>query len=255
MNKINIQRLLHTLLPFLIMTMIQRSLMLLFGQLGLTGETAQLCAFLPAAAVCVLVFRIRTYTPADEENDTESVPLEKKPLFPTALRTLQACALMIAAMFAVSAVLGGEAEETDFTVLRVLSLLVIYPVTEEILFRKLFYGELRLMHPVFGVVAQALMFAIVHHTVGGMIYALASGIVLGILCEQTGRLRAVIAAHCIINLRSLLCLTVLAQRTGLVQIIDGIIIIAGALSFVAQTILDNRIPIGEETDGENDAQS
>lgn len=257
MNRINIQRLLHTLLPFLIMTMIQRSLSLIFTRAGFVGEAADLCAFIPAVLAAALLFRIRTYTVTKEEHGEEA-PLVTKSLFASVLRVLQASAVMIAAMIAVSAVLGGgEAQAGGVTALRVLALLVIHPVTEEFLFRKLFYGELRLMHPVFGVVAQALMFAIVHNSVDSMVYALASGIVLGILYEQTGRLSAVIAAHGIINLRSLLCLTLLAGYADIIQAMDIAIVCAGFAALLVQMILNGRSFPGYAAaeDGGNDAEN
>lgn len=241
MNKTNIQRLLHTLLPFIIMTMVQRSLLLIFGHLELTGEIAELLAFLPAAVCAALIFRIKTYTVEDGDGHTDTPPLEPKPAWICILHTLVACGVMIILMYVVAALIGsGTSDVPEVSVTAVLSTLLVHPVVEELLFRRMFYGELRLLHPFFGCLAQSMMFAIVHNTVDGMLYALCSGVVLAVLYENSGRIWTAVAAHIVVNLRSYLCLTVLASRPDLAQAVDVAFGALGLAAFVWLAVLEGR---------------
>lgn len=241
MNKTNIQRLLHTLLPFMIMTMVQRSFLLIFGHTGLSGETADFLAFLPACLSAALLFRIRTYMVEDEDGHTETLPLEPKPVFLCILQTLFACGIMIGSMYIIGVLLGdGTSDTPEISLLALLSILLVHPLAEELLFRKMFYGELRLMNPIFGCIAQALMFAIVHNTVDGMIYALCSGVVLAVLYENSGRIFTSIAAHIVINLRSYLCLTVLAEHDEIAKTADIAFLILSGAAFIGIAVLEGR---------------
>ena len=245
-NNTSVNRLLHTLIPFLIMTAFQRGLYLLFSGLGFEGTGAELCAFLPASMIAVLLFRLRTYT-VDEDGNYEPV----EPLVPAepvvcVLRLLAAFAALIGWMFAVAILVNaaGDAGEVvasaSFSILGLISLLIIHPIVEEWIFRGMFYGELRLMSPLFGILAQGVMFAIVHRTTGEMIYALGAGLILGILEEQTGRLWCCIAAHILINLRSAVCLTALADRPEVCLRIDVALIVLGCVAFLALLIRNGR---------------
>jgi len=230
-NKTNVKRLLHTVLTFMIMNLVQHSLLLLFQNAGipfLNGDVLSLTAFLAASGAAVLTFRQKTYS---SDSDTETPPLVKMTAGMCVMQITVSCAVMVALMYAVSLLINGNEAPAGFTFLSVVSILVIHPVIEEIIFRKMFYGELRLMSRVFGCIAQTLMFAILHSTIDGMIYALCSGLVLAILYERTGRLLPCIAAHIFINLRSLLSLTVLAEMTTVIHTLDFVLITAGIVCF------------------------
>ena len=171
-SKTGVSRLLHTLVPFMVMAAMQKGILLLCASTPIAGtDAASLVAFLPAAAVTAALFRVRTYTPPPPEEETVG-PLVPRPLFVCLLHGAAATAAMIAVMFAVSALTQGQATPYDLpapsdsriTALTVLSLCLIHPVIEEWLFRGAFYGELRRMSPIFAVLAQAVMFAIVHNT-------------------------------------------------------------------------------------------
>ena len=241
MNNRNVKRLLHTVLPFMILNLIQRSLLLLFGTLELSflsNNVISLIAFLAACAVAVLAFRQKTYT-VDEE--TEVLPLTKESVGFSLMHAVFSCASMVVVMYAVSLTTGASDESVlDMSVLSLTSTLIIHPIVEEYVFRKMFYGELRLMNPIFGCIAQALMFAILHATVDGMIYALISGVLLCLLYEHTGRLWVCIAAHIFINLRSVLCLTVLRDMPNLIHGLDFALVIAGILCFFGCAAITNR---------------
>lgn len=246
MSKNNINRLLHTIVPFFVMTMVQRLLLLVFGHTGMNGETAELLAFLPSAAAAVLLFRVKTYQIYDEDEQSEIPPLVPERSLSCVLKTLVTVAVMIVMMYAVAAAMGDKANPlavsnaTEFSLLSFASLIIVHPLVEEYLFRHLFYGELRLMNPIFGFLMQAVMFAIIHNTVDGMIYALVSGVALAVVYEQTGRITTSVAAHIIINLRSFLCLTVLSEYADVCRSVDMVLVSIGGMAFLACGVIEGR---------------
>lgn len=235
---INVRRLLHTLLPFMIMNMVQRACLLILKPYAGTvflGETVSLAAFLLSSAAAVFMFRQKTYS---DDSSSDAPPLVKLPWGLSAMHTVVSVAVMTAVMYAVSFFAGGDGSaDAQFTLLGIVSAVILHPVMEELIFRKMFYGELRLMNPIFGGLAQALMFAILHSTVDGMIYALAGGVVLAVLYEHTGRIEASVAAHAFVNLRSVLCLTLLSDSAVLIHGLDFVLMIAGVICFVGCTAL------------------
>ncbi|MBQ8185512.1 MAG: CPBP family intramembrane metalloprotease [Clostridia bacterium] len=250
MENNSIRRLLHTLFPFVIFVLIHRLLALVIGQLDLIPDpsAAGLCAFLPASLAAVILFRLKTYAPTDEEENNPVAPPAKSHPAHGLLGIVAAVAVMIVAMFLVSVPFtSSQIAVPDGGILSFLSLVVIHPVIEEYIFRGLFYGELRKMNPVFGSVAQCVMFAIIHDTVTGMIYALFSGLVLAYLMENTGRLWVPMAAHAIINLRSWLCLTVLADNPFLCLLLDRFFLIGGFVCFILFLIIRNAPHTAEDT--------
>ncbi len=254
MENNNAKRLLHTLFPFIIFVFIQRLLQIVLGELNLPLEFAlkDLLAFLPAGTAAVLLFRLKTYDLTDsEENDPVAPPAKSHPGHGL-LGIVAAVALMIVLMFLISVPFKTDSRIPAQSLTAFLSLVLIHPIAEEYIFRRLFYGELRRINPVFGCLVQTVMFAIIHDTVAGMIYALGSGIVLAYLIENTGRLWVPIAAHALINLRSYLCLTLLADNPTLCSLIDRCFLIGGFVCFILFLIIRNAPP-REPADSEEDA--
>lgn len=242
MENNSIGRLLHTLFPFVIFVLVQRLTALFIGRLDLIPDptAAGLCAFLPASLTAVLLFRLKTFAPtAEEENNPVAPPAKSHPALGL-LAVIAAVAVMIITMFLVSVPFSSPQHTLPHGgILPFLSLVIIHPVIEEAVFRGLFYGELRKMNPIFGALVQCVMFAIIHDTVPGMIFALFSGLVLAYLIENTGRLWVPMAAHAIINLRSWLCLTVLSDEPFLCLLLDRFFIIGGFVCFILFLILRN----------------
>ena len=254
MENNNIKRLLHTLFPFILFVFIQRLLVILTGRLDLPAEPAltELLCFLPAGAAAVLLFRLKTYAPTAEEEHEPVAPPKKSHPIHGLLGIVAAVAVMIVMMFLVSVPFDTSGAVPHRSLLSFLSLVLIHPIAEEYIFRGLFYGELRQMNPIFGCLTQTVMFAIAHQTVAGMIYALGSGIVLAYLMENTGRMWVPIAAHAVINLRSYLCLTLLADTPMLSTLIDRVFLIGGFVCFILFLIIRNAPP-RETADSEEDA--
>jgi membrane protease YdiL (CAAX protease family) len=211
------------------MVMAQNLLLLLFGKAGLGGTIPSLTAFLGASMAAILIFFLYNY-----ENGGESWSVLVKNSAPKdAMYFFFTLSALILSMYLVSAViLGDQPKQISVTPLYIVSLLVVHPLIEEYIFRGLFYGELRNINPIFGITAQAIMFAIIHSTVDGMIYALISGVILGFAMEKTRKIWVPILAHSFINGRSLLYLTLLSDKPTLRQTVDTALICVGAISIL-----------------------
>ena len=240
MERNNLNRLTHVMISFAGLILVQRAArFLLFRFAPGLGTFGDFLVFLLAFGAAFALLRLPLKTAEEEDPVPELV---KKKTGRCVLHLLASVAALVTLMFLVAAFMNGEetfsggvsaaGEMPSLDPLSVASLLLIHPVAEEVLFRRLYYGELRRMHPVFGCMAQALMFALAHESVDGMIYALAAGVLLGVLAEETGRLWPTVAAHVFVNLRSLVSLTVFAERGGVRYGLDSAILTAGAVAFV-----------------------
>jgi len=159
------------------------------------------------------------------------VPREKASVSLSVAHLFLTLAILIVLMKTVAAVLGDNGtDETQLTVFAVLSTVFLHPILEEYVFRRIFYFEFRAMNPVFAVLAQGILFALVHDTVGSMGYALLAGVVLGIVTENTNRLWVPIAAHAVINLRTLLYTSVFRLTAEVREWTDGILVLCGIVA-------------------------
>lgn len=243
MEKTNINRLLRVFIPFIIMVMTQNTLLLLFGRAGMSGTLPSLTAFIVSSAVAAFIFHLQTH-PEDKDTGSRRVCGCAKGVMYFFFTT----ALLIVAMYGVSLVLTNyTAAEVEISPVYLVSILVIHPLIEEHLFRGLFYGELRKMNPMFGIIAQAIMFAIIHGSVDSMVYALFSGVLLGIAAEKTGRLWVPYAAHVFINARSLIYLTWLSNADTIRERIDITLVALGAVSLLILLWMRGRSAIDIET--------
>lgn len=214
MYKKKISYLLHSLTSFILMLIVVRLLNIFIGS-SLDSYLAAQIVFLASSLVAVLAYKImpRDITPDDTEEIPDPVPpmAKRDPLNCLVCVVIAFCAMM-GLMYIVYTFLGsGGSSSYPLSPLYIVSLVVVHPVVEEYLFRHLYYEELRLLTPVFSVVAQATMFALDHDTVGSMFTALFCGIVLALLVEATGRWYLAVIAHSLINLRTLLYTTILAE--------------------------------------------
>ena len=229
MEKTNIGRLLHVFIPFIAMVMVQNLLLLLFGEAGVSGTIPSLVAFIIAAAIAIFIFHIKTF----ESPDEEFPEVKNVGVVGCVMYFFCTAAILIVAMYAVTFVMSNySATPTKMTPLYMVSLLVIHPLLEEYIFRGLFYKELRKLSPMFGVITQAIMFAIIHGTIDGMIYALVSGIFLGIAREKTGEIWVPCAVHAFINARSLVYLNWLLDNSAMRRQIDVAVISVGSIALL-----------------------
>lgn len=244
MERKNIIRLLHVLIPFTVMVLIQNLLWLLLDKAGVGSIASELVAFIAASAAAILLSRLKVFTSGEKET-ASGTPRRIKPVRQI-FHLFLAAASLIGLMFVISLFMqGGGAAGFEVSFLSVVSVLIIHPVLEEYIFRKMFYSGLRPMSPIFACLTQAVMFAIIHDSVTGMLYALGAGIVLGVLVEKTGNIIPAIAAHMFINLRTLLSITWLAERRGVIQIIDSIIMTLGILSLIILLLSRTRKVLSE----------
>lgn len=214
-------RLMRVIIPFMIAVIVQRLVTLVSPA---QSELFSLVSFIASAAAGIAAF-VYIRNPrsafaegrfpdtkentagADTETATEPFPSPETP-FAQLLVLLAGFAGLTALMYGVGTLTDAPPVEVlRKSPLRVLSLVIVHPIGEEYIFRKLFYRELRPMDPIFACFAQAVMFAIMHRSVGEMIYALASGIILVIIYENSGSLYITAGAHAMVNLRSYLYIT------------------------------------------------
>lgn len=152
---------------------------------------------------------------------------------------------------------------TDPLPVRLLSAVLVHPIWEEILFRRLCLDRLLSLSEVreeivtageapapvtatragmlFAVLTQALLFALVHTGSGGMLYGFAGGVVLGMLMLRTGRLWVPILCHMLINLRSVVY-PVLPETVsyGIDAVLLGAGLLCGALFWIRRLRVELR---------------
>ena len=93
------------------------------------------------------------------------------------------------------------------TVLILLSVILLSPIAEELLFRGVSFSYARrISGPVSTIMITAILFGIYHFDPVQSIYACIAGIILGILKERTGKLYSPILFHIAFNLTSYLLL-------------------------------------------------
>ena len=243
MERNNINRLLHVFIPFIAMVMVQNLLLLLFGKAGVVGVIPSLFAFVVAAVVAIFIFHIKTFELPEEQPAEE----KKVGVVSSVMNFFLTTAMLILSMYAVALIIANySSQSVEMTPVYIISYLVIYPIVEEYIFRNLFYKELSHLSPMFGVIAQAVMFAIIHGTIDGMTYALVSGIFLGIAVEKTGKLWVPCAVHVFINARSLLYLTWLSDNSAFRRQIDVAFISVGLIALLILLIMRGRSAVSVE---------
>lgn len=241
MYKKKISYLLHTLTSFILMLISSRLLNIFAGEL-FDPYLNKLLIFILSSAVGIAAFYVmpQDITPVGTDEIADPVqPLEKSDIANSTTMTIIAVCSMIGLMHIVAAFLGGDGNGASYplTPLYFVSLVIIHPLIEEFIFRKLYHGELRLLTPVFAAVAQATLFALNHDSASSMFNALFCGIVLGLLVEGSGRWYLAAAAHSFINLRTLIYSTVLAGNTSLANNIDLVFYAVGTVALIIIVVL------------------
>lgn len=259
MEKTNVRRLVGVMMPFVIMVIVQRLGYLLFDRLSLTGTVWNTLVFMIASAVGIFFFRMscgkdvlllgpRAVTESSAEDEDVVPPFpEKDSLLGRVLCTLVCLGSLVVIMYLV-VFLADEKNPTEnmpFSLAELVSLVFLHPLLEEYLFRWLYYRELRPMHPIFAGLAQAVMFAIVHNSVGGMMYALFAGIAFVVAMENTGSLRVAVLAHAFVNLRSFVFLTWLAEWETVRYTVDFVLVSLGFLAFLGLLVRRGMRGVGQ----------
>ncbi len=255
MEKTNIRRLIGVLMPFMIMVIVQRLGLLLLPELP---------AFVIASAAGIFFFRMScgadtlrfsNAIPVDTEEKTEKdsvVPPfpAKDTILGRSMWILICMGALIVLMHIVAAIAGGSTAEIEPSVTDALALVLIHPFLEEYIFRWLYYRELRPMHPFFAGLAQAVMFAIVHGSVGGMVYALFAGVVLAVALERSGSLAVTVVSHALVNLRSFGYAAWLADAVLMRTILDFCVVSAGFGAFLVLLVRRGLRDVWETTETE-----
>ena len=95
-----------------------------------------------------------------------------------------------------NALQGNSINETGVSLFLVL---VLAPVSEELLYRGIFFTSWYKIHPIFGFVGSALVFAIVHGTLAHTVSAFLFGLFLALIYSLTGSILISISSHILYN--------------------------------------------------------
>ena len=153
--------------------------------------------------------------------------------------------------------LGGVFSELSRNVLGVLSLAVLAPLLEEVLFRGAIQGLLMRLfgRPWPAIIVAALIFGVYHMNPVQIVYATLLGIILGWIYYRTGSLLSVIVGHVLNN--SLAVVTTLLYSTSEEEAVaDSLFGIVNFLVFAFLSIffavkLHRSLPPVEEVEAEN----
>lgn len=94
---------------------------------------------------------------------------------------------------------------------RIIIAVIIAPIMEELIFRKLLIDRMRLYGERIAVITSGLMFGLFHGNLSQVVYAALLGFIFGYIYLRTGKLRYTIALHFIINGLSTLQTTLLSS--------------------------------------------
>jgi membrane protease YdiL (CAAX protease family) len=132
------------------------------------------------------------------------------------------------------------------SVLGIVSVVLVIPIFEEVLFRGLIYNELKThLNIVIAIILQSLIFAIAHGNMLQGIYAFIMGAVVAIIYDKTGSIFAPILFHVTYNLLGSIILPIILSG------VDGYYItflIVGAIITTLALILIFKNNIKENTD-------
>ena len=166
------------------------------------AETAVLLSYLLTAAAILLWFRLR-HKPLGE-----AAGLRRCSGWTAAFSAFAALGLFVAINLALALLpeawlIAYNADMTPIAstgLLTALSIVVVGPLAEELVFRGIIQTRLlRAMPPWTAVVLQAALFAIIHGTPIQIVYALLLGLALGFLRSRTGSILPGLAAHAAFN--------------------------------------------------------
>ena len=92
-----------------------------------------------------------------------------------------------------------------------IGLVIVTPVCEELLTRGFIFGKLRPYGNIFAIIVSSVIFAMLHHTIGGIIFALLSGAVLCYIRIASGSLIICMIVHSFNNLLAFMPLVIPAR--------------------------------------------
>ncbi len=262
MNRESITRLVQCIVvPFVGMFAAGRLTGWLLARLGAADWVTDFGSFLVAALMAAFLYRC--LDPAGWESVFHESVGEPCSL-PLALCHVGYSLLwLMGIMSAVSALFPVPAEENSRLLAgSVLSAVLVHPLLEEWLFRRVFLARLLDLADgerpaaeivpesgeaaaekrkytkagmLFAVLTQAVLFALMHAGGGSMLYGFGGGVVLGILMLRTGRLWVPVAAHMAVNLRSVLWPILPGSLTfGVDLVLIGIGVLCGCCFWIAR---------------------
>lgn len=239
MNRESITRLIQCIVvPFVGMFAAGRLTGWFFGWLGAADWVRDFGSFLIAALTAAFLYRC--LDPDGWKNVFREAVGEPCSLPLAFCHVGYSLLWLMGVMAAVDALFPAPAQDGRILAGAVLSAVLVHPVMEEWLFRRVFLARLLDLADgerpaaevvteedvplpsaqnytkagmLFAVLTQAVLFALLHTGGGSMLCGFAGGVILGVLMLRTGRLWVPVAAHMAINLRAVLWPMLEAETT------------------------------------------
>jgi len=123
-----------------------------------------------------------------------------------------------------------------------LFMVIIAPIAEELIFRKLFYGLLAGYGKKVFIIASSIIFGLYHMNIGQAMYAFLIGLILAWIYSETGKIQYTIVAHMVINFIGSL-LPLLISDNEVLTILFGVsvmVIMMAGIVFLVVTISRQR---------------
>lgn len=129
----------------------------------------------------------------------------------------------------------------DSLILKILVMVVLAPILEELIFRKLLIDRLRGYGEKLAVLTSALIFGLFHGNLSQFFYAFGLGLVFGYVYLRTRQLRWSILLHMIVNfLGSVLAPALMAAPDGTLTVIYGTALLAASVAGLVLLIRNAR---------------
>ncbi|MCC3863859.1 CPBP family intramembrane metalloprotease [Terrisporobacter petrolearius] len=124
----------------------------------------------------------------------------------------------------------NQLEPISLSVLQMISVIILIPICEEIMFRHVIFGYLKNNHKIVSaVIAQALVFGLWHGNIDQIIYTFILGIFLALIYMRYNSLLGNIILHIVFNLMGVLIIPKLGNISSTLYYV---IILLGILCFV-----------------------
>lgn len=230
MRKESVSRLFHVFIPFLIMFGTRKLYFLLFGQKG--GIVAEIIVYLVSSLIAVLLFINKKTAPPEENKEYIVLPERRvEGKFRKILFLILTVAVLIGLEYPLLYLLKDYTAGHSLSPLYMFAFIILHPFIDEYIFRDLFYKELRCLSPVFGIIVQAIMSALLEDGLEEIITTLLMALILGIVFEKTFSYLIVTVSQIIFNIRVLIYQFVILDST-VTLIADIVIFTLGAAALI-----------------------
>lgn len=207
-TRVGIAMLVYTLAVNISFALIQAIVQVCYPEIlsnsSFTMALNDLCAYLIGGGALYLVIRPLPTASLPQRSVT---PLRMGKLALESIGAMYGANLITVCIIAVISGLSGldtgnllDSVAEDMSIWAMLIFMVVLaPICEEIMFRRILFRRLLPMGQGFAVVISALMFGLFHTNLYQFFYAVALGLLFGCVVAKTGRIRYTIVLHALLN--------------------------------------------------------